>query len=450
MRAFLIAILLCTPSVAAAEGPVVVIGLDAATFEVIDPMVERGELPNLAKLMQGGTRAVLRSEKPIRSPALWTTIATGEPRDVHGIYDFVTGSRYWPEAQRSDDSRLVTSDMRRSKALWQYASEGDRRVLVVGWLNSWPAEKVNGTMVAPYVALGDHKQTSIKGKIYEDADAQTYPRELFAALAPTIVSPQEVDPRLVAELVDTPPPGSPLYEKIPKLERYLYTVRWSLASALTNFAAIEQRLAAGEDPDLIMTYFDGSDTLAHRFWLFREPEPNVRRRLARHGFDPELAPELIARFGGIVDNYYRFIDRRLGTFMKKLPKGSTVVLVSDHGFGTYPKARAIHSSTPFDGMHTLDGVLIAAGPDVQPAQRLDAQLTHYDLVPTLLYRLGLPVPASLKGRVVSELFTESFNRTRSQRVSRASTRREAKDGATKETHFEDEELERLRSLGYVQ
>ncbi len=449
MRSILIAILLCLSSVARAEGPVVVIGLDAATFDIIDPMVARGELPNIARLLKRGSRAVLKSEKPIRSPALWTTIATGEPRHVHGIYDFVTGSKYWPEEQRSKDSRLVTSDMRRSRALWQYASDAGQEVLVVGWLNSWPAEKVNGTMVAPYVALGQHKQTSIKGKIYEDAEAQTYPRELFQTLVPQIVSPQEVDAKLVAELVDVPPPGSALYTKIPKLERYLYTVRWSLASALTNFALIEKRLAAGESPRLVMTYFDGSDTLAHRFWLFREAESKVRQRLARHGFDPELAPELIARFGGIVDNYYRFIDRRLGTFLEGLPQDSTIVLVSDHGFGSYPRARAIHSSTPFDGMHTLNGILIAAGPGVNRGQRLDA-LTHYDLVPTLLYRLGLPVPSSLEGRVVSELFTESFNRARAQRVTRASTRREAKEAATKETHFEDDEIERLRSLGYVQ
>ena len=123
-------------------------------------------MPTFAKLIEGGTRSVLMSEKPMRSPALWTTIATGQPRATHRIFDFVTGSWYWPKAERKKKQRLVTSDMRESPALWNMASDAGKESLVVGWLNTWPAEKINGVMVAPYVALGKKKQTSIKGKIY--------------------------------------------------------------------------------------------------------------------------------------------------------------------------------------------------------------------------------------------------------------------------------------------
>ncbi|MEM6532116.1 MAG: alkaline phosphatase family protein [Myxococcota bacterium] len=439
---FIIALLVAAN--ARAEGPVVVLGLDAATYDVIDPLVERGELPNLAKLMARGSRAVLESERPIRSPALWTTLATGQPRSVHGIYDFVTGSNYWPKEKRSETSRLVTSDMRRSKAIWQYASEAGREVLVVGWLNSWPAEKVNGVMVAPFVALGQYKQTSIKGKIYKDARDQTYPRELFHQLEPLVVSPDDISAAQVRQIVRPPPPGSKLYEDIPKLERYLYTVRWSLASALTNFALIEEQL---KNQSLVMTFFDGSDTLAHRFWLFRETLSNIERRLERHGMPASRALELKARFGEAVENYYRFIDARLGVLIDKLPPESTVVVISDHGFGTYDKARAIHSSTPFDGMHTLDGVLIAAGPGIKRGSQVK-RLNHYDVVPTLMYRLGLAIPSELPGRPATELFETSFNEGRSSIVSRDTTRRNTEDDKT-DIPFEDAEIERLRSLGYV-
>ncbi|MEL6546414.1 MAG: hypothetical protein AAFQ82_17440, partial [Myxococcota bacterium] len=124
--------------------------------------------------------------------------------------------------------------------------------------------------------------------------------------------------------------------------------------------------------------------------------------------------------------------------------------VSDHGFGTYPKARAIHSSTPFDGMHTLNGMLVAAGPEIRSGQKLARRLTHYDLVPTLLYRLGLPITASLPGSVATELFETDFNNGRARLVRRdVSTGRSASD-VPKDTPFEDDEIERLRSLGYVQ
>lgn len=426
-----------------------VVGLDAATYDIIDPMVARGELPAVAKLLQG-SRAVLESEKPIRSPALWTTIATGHSRHTHGIYDFVTGSNYWPKARRDEPRKLVTSDMRRSKAIWQYASDAGRRVLVVGWLNSWPAEKVNGVMVAPYVALGHRKQTSIKGKIYKDESGQTYPASLFSEIEPLIVSAESISNEQVRELADLPEPGSKLYAEIPKLERYIYTVKWSLAAALTNLAVIESQLAKGEQFDLVMTFFDGSDTLAHRFWLFRQPLEEIEARFRAHGIDPKLAPEMKRRFGRVVENYYRFFDRQLARLVRGVGPEATVMLMSDHGFATYPKARAIHGSTPFDGMHALDGILIAGGGDAAWGTRA-ARMDHYDVTPTLLYRLGLPVPKGLPGKVMTELFSSKFNRARRAMVSNSSTGRGAKTPKGEEpAHFEDAEIERLRSLGYVQ
>src|SRR5689334_8640300 len=82
----------------APAGTVLVIGADGLTFDVLDPLIAAGKTPHIAALLARGSRAVLMSEEPMRSPALWTTIATGQPRAAHGIYDFVTGSAYWPKA----------------------------------------------------------------------------------------------------------------------------------------------------------------------------------------------------------------------------------------------------------------------------------------------------------------------------------------------------------------
>ena len=79
----------------------VIIGMDGLTWNLLDPMMERGELPNFKALVDQGQGTLLESERPIRSPALWTTIATGQPRSTHGIYDFVTGTNYWPKELRS-------------------------------------------------------------------------------------------------------------------------------------------------------------------------------------------------------------------------------------------------------------------------------------------------------------------------------------------------------------
>ncbi|MEZ4273505.1 MAG: alkaline phosphatase family protein [Myxococcota bacterium] len=88
------------------------IGVDGVTFNIIDTMIAKGTclLLRLAAPRQPG---VLRSERPVNSPALWTTIATGQPRETHRIFDFVT-ARDTGEDLRHTPEKLVTSDMRQS------------------------------------------------------------------------------------------------------------------------------------------------------------------------------------------------------------------------------------------------------------------------------------------------------------------------------------------------
>ena len=80
--------------------------LDGASWRVLNPLIEKGVLPNFKKLKEGGAHGVLWSQDPMCSPALWTTIATGKSRDSHRITDFL------------QDGVPVTSNVRRVKAVW--------------------------------------------------------------------------------------------------------------------------------------------------------------------------------------------------------------------------------------------------------------------------------------------------------------------------------------------
>ena len=69
--------------------PLVVIGLDGLTWRILDPLFQAGKLPHFKQLIDGGVSGVLLSEKPMLSPVVWTTIATGQKREDHGIGGFV-------------------------------------------------------------------------------------------------------------------------------------------------------------------------------------------------------------------------------------------------------------------------------------------------------------------------------------------------------------------------
>ena len=95
---------------------VVFVGIDGATWDVIDPMIERGELPNFAKLAARGRRTRLIALPPLSSPIVWTTMATGTFPRSHGILGFTFPFGPSPKA------RPVDSSMRRDPAIWNIAT----------------------------------------------------------------------------------------------------------------------------------------------------------------------------------------------------------------------------------------------------------------------------------------------------------------------------------------
>src|SRR5215813_12823288 len=129
-----------------APRPVLIIGLDGATFELLDPLMELGDLPTLAGLARRGTRAVLRSVVPPITPAAWASFMTGKSPGAHGIYDF----RVFDPRTHTDT--FVTSHALRDATIWELASAAGRRVGVVGLPLMYPPNPCAGTVVAGFDA----------------------------------------------------------------------------------------------------------------------------------------------------------------------------------------------------------------------------------------------------------------------------------------------------------
>ena len=67
---------------------ILIVGLDGATFDLIDPWVGAGELPHLAGLLKRGARGRLASTRPSATFPAWTTLMTGVNPGQHGVFDF--------------------------------------------------------------------------------------------------------------------------------------------------------------------------------------------------------------------------------------------------------------------------------------------------------------------------------------------------------------------------
>lgn len=79
---------LATPVAGESGARLFLIGVDGASWNVLDPLLEDGQLPHFKELIERGVTANLRSVDPVISPSVWTTVATGRTPQDHGVLFF--------------------------------------------------------------------------------------------------------------------------------------------------------------------------------------------------------------------------------------------------------------------------------------------------------------------------------------------------------------------------
>jgi len=407
-----------------------IVGLDGADWEIIDPLVEQGRLPNLGKLIRDGVRARLLTISPMLSPVVWTTVATGVEPVRHGILDFLVPD---PGGGRGEP---VTSAQRRTPTVWQILSRAGVRVGVVGWWASWPAEPLEGYVVSDRIAYQlfgyDFDAESSEGKVWPP---ELYPRVKTEIVAPEAIEWEEVRPYLEG-------PRS-LPEQFSHDEREsLDEFRTLLASGRT-YLRISRALAGDDPPSVEALYFEGTDTVGHLFMRFRAP------RL------PNVSSESYESFRSVVDRYYETADGYLGTILQGRGDEWTVMVLSDHGFVT-DQARP-HSTDPRIGhgaaadWHRRFGVLVLSGRHIRAGVRIN-EATVYDVAPTILALFDQPVPVSWPGVTLAEAMEPEFLEAHPVRYRRddppLSDRRDAQ-ATTARDPAALAVIEKLETLGYL-
>jgi len=411
----------------AASGRVVVLGLDGLDPGVVDLLMSEGKMPNFARLRQGGAYGRLVSSRPILSPIIWTTIATGKPPSEHQIGHFVAINEV------TGEQLPVTSQMRRVKALWNIASESDRTVGVVGWWATWPAEAVNGTVVSDHTCyhfLFDEGATGA-----EDTTGIVYPSGREQEVLSMVNRPGDLTLADVSEFVTV---SAEEFARPFDFNDDLSHFRWALSTA-RSYSDIGLHLLQSDQPDLLMVYIEGVDSSSHLFGhLFRN-----------HDLAGELA-EQHRRYGETVERMYRYADSIVGRYLDALDDESTLVVLSDHGFDLGvlqddpSKTRDMRRVS--ERFHKIEGILYLYGRGIKTAARLDRPVL-VDVAPTLLTLAGLPVAADMPGRVLAEAFT--FEPPAARVASYEGTGGAVAAAGHQSAPVDPAILERLRSLGYL-
>src|SRR6476646_3550549 len=103
---------------------VFVLGLDGATWQVLEPLIQDGLMPNLASLRKRGSWGDLRSVFPPLSPVAWTGVITGKNSGKHGIFEFVE------HAHNPLEGRVNSSRQIQSQVLWEIIQQAGKKSVV--------------------------------------------------------------------------------------------------------------------------------------------------------------------------------------------------------------------------------------------------------------------------------------------------------------------------------
>jgi Tfp pilus assembly protein PilF len=366
------------PALAAAR-PVILVGLDGADWQAIEPLARAGRLPAFARLRASGRTGLMRAVPPLVSPILWTTIATGRRPEDHQVLDFMVDL---PEGGQAP----VGVSERRTEALWNIVSSRGGRVVVVGWWATAPAEPLSGVVVSDRVAP---QLLHATGPLPPGAIS---PAQEAARLAPRIVRASDLRPEDLAPYLKLAPgewerARAALRAPAGRVYRDPIAHLMAIVAATRTFSSMAEDLLASVRPDLLLVYLEGIDSISHRF--------------VKDG----------ARGASAITQAYRDADRLLSGLAARADPKAWIVVCSDHGF--YPATAAVREDPadlagPATAWHRPYGIVAAAEAGViagtAQGEAADAgTVTALDIAPTLLHALGLPTSLEMPGRVVKAL-----------------------------------------------
>jgi predicted AlkP superfamily phosphohydrolase/phosphomutase len=466
----LIGVFMTRPA-ASFDKKIIILGMDALSPEIIEPMVRQGKLPHFARLKETGSYDRLSTTNPPQSPVAWAAFATGKNPGENGIFDFIKRD---PKTYRvtlvfSGKDNDPPARVLKAKGFWDYTSKRRVPTVVLACPDTFPPEKIFGKMLSG-MGVPDILGTQGTFTFYtseplntdQEMGGKVFPASRVRIQTMNLIGPRMMGPggtptnvrtpfkltlqdrkRAVVEfqnkrtelevgqwsnwnevefklglfrkargifkfyLVETEPefklyispinfdPRSPLFsisypanysrELVDRLGLY-YTQgmpmdTWALnEKRFSEKAFLQQaeevlrerkamlglelgRLKGG----VLFCYFESVDIIQHMFWRYTDPQHPLYDKNAAEEYKEEI------------ETWYKRMDDVLGDVLGRLGPQDTLIVLSDHGFGTF--RRAVHLNSWLEEK----GYLVRKEPGAASEQTL---LSGIDWSRTKAYALG--------------------------------------------------------------
>jgi predicted AlkP superfamily phosphohydrolase/phosphomutase len=412
---------------------------DGVTWDIIDPLIRDGRLPAYSRLTKEGARAHLATLSPTVSPPVWTTLATGHSPERHAVGGFINyafpgmkhGIAKFPcptrmmlpdifiklHARGFGSSRPLGPSHRRVRAVWNIAGDSGADVGIVGWRYTWPVEEVRGAMVSDRLH-------------YEEPSDHVHPPELASYISDiTGGLPDPSLSRFIGGPADSLMADAKASDRINSLTLHL--------KSDFRYQAVAESLFGTMDASLMALGLTSVDAIEHLFYYEHSLKHHPEKYPMTGYLSRFTSERLVEWLGDTIENTYVFRDSLMSYWMDWLGDDHALIIASDHGHEM--DGNAHHYSDP--------GILILWGrPFRQGVTLTDASV--YDIAPTVLYLLGLPVGEDMQGRVLKEAFRDTW--LAGHPVSTIETYETGRLHSGKAPpEVDDQLLERLKALGYI-
>ena len=355
------------------------VGVEAADWNLLHPVMDEGLLPHLNQLVDSGASGRLLCAAPLVPAVQWASLATGKRPWQHGVCH----SRELTEDRKS--LRPATAASRCSPALWEMLAARGKQCVVVGWPGSH-GEKTNGVTLASDAYPAPTAGPGVKP--WPPPPSGTYwPENLGVTLDALRVSPETIQADVIALYL-------PQWQKIDQQRDFRLGHLRALVAADFSCLAASSELLKRQSWDFASVRFPTLGNIARLFLPYHPPR---RASVSEQDF---------AIYKDVLRGECRMLDLILQKLIQIAGPETAIVLVSNHGLRGFELSPQGPPGPDREIWKSPYGVFVASGAGFAPDALLQGA-TVMDVAPTILTWFGLPMGDDMEGRVLIESFASA-------------------------------------------